>query len=140
MLLHAIYKKCRVKLRFNKYLHEQGCDENKHRRKRSLKQTTIDNYPKRSCIDNFLAQQVGGSNAPEEHPETWRAPGLLESTLNRTALTYRKEFNESNRKDLLERLHSTITTFASIINGEIHRKKGIKWYLSLGILSSERRH
>ena len=58
----------------------------------------------------------------------------MESTLMRTAVIYRKEFDESNRKDLLERLRIIGNTFTPIINGEIHRKKGIKWYLSLKLM------
>ena len=115
----------------NKDLHERGCDKGKQRRKRHLKQSTIENYAKRSCVDNFQAQQVGGSSALEEHSETWKAPEILESTLKDTAMTYRKEFNESNRKDLLQRLNITMNTFTPIIQGEIHRKEGIKWYFSL---------
>ena len=118
---HKTFDRCS-----NKDLHERGCDKGKQRRKRPLKQSTIENYPKRSCV-----QQVGGRNAVEEHSETWKAPEILESTLKNTAMTYRKEFNEINRKDLLQRLNIMMNTFTPIIQGEIHRKKGIKWYFSL---------
>ena len=74
---------------------------------------------------------MGGSNPITEHPETWRAPQLAESTLKRTAVTYKKEFDDSNRKKLQQRLLTVMNTFTPIIQGEIVSKKGVKWYLSL---------
>ena len=121
----------------NKCLHEQHCKvgpSDKRQKKRTLTQTNIDNYVKRPRIDNFITEQVGGSAVPNEHSETWRAPELVESTLKRTAVTYRKEFDDSNRKELQQRLLTVMNTFTPIIQGEIVSKKGVKWYLSLRLI------
>ena len=119
----------------NKCLHEQRCKSNKSKRKRySTQQTKIEDYIKKPRVENLIAEQVGGSNPIMEHPETWRAPQLAESMLNRTALTYRKEFNENNRKELQQRLLTVMDTFTPIIQGEIVKKKGVKRYLSLKLV------
>ena len=59
--------------------------------------------------------QVGG--APAEHAEHWKAPEIVESALNYTALTFRKTFNSNNKRDILQRLKEIIHSMRLVIEG-----------------------
>ena len=78
----------------------------KHPSKRYLHQTTLDgpislengpSTPKKLMVEEV---QVGG--APAEHTEHWKAPEIVEPALKYTALTFRKAFNSSNKRDILQ--------------------------------------
>ena len=68
--------------------------------------------------------QVGG--APAEHAEHWKAPEIVDSALKYTALTFRKTFNSSNKRDLQQWLKEVIHSMK--VNAET-----VKWYLSLNM-------
>ena len=117
-----------------KLLHERNCQHGAGpSRKRPLAQQTLEEYviKKVKGIESEQLVQQGGSN---EHPEYWRAPELLESTLKYTAMTYRKSFDDSNRIDLLDRLKTALEHFKPIVRGMVSATKdAIKWYLSLNL-------
>ena len=79
--------------------------------------------------------QIGG-NVVQNHPENWKAPHLLKSTLNKSAVTYRKEFDQDNGKNLQDRLRSVIKSFRPIIvsNHLESKTKAIKYYYSLKMI------
>ena len=123
---------CGKKFQRNSYrlFHENNCKKApvSVKRKRYSAQTTLDHLIKRPHIETM---QVGGSGFSEAHPETWKVPEMIESTLQHTAVTYRKEFDEKNTQELMNRLNTNLRAFTSIIRSEIVRKKGIKFYFSL---------
>ena len=123
---------CSKKFQRNSYslFHENNCKKApvSVKRKRDSAQSTLDHLIKRPHIETM---QVGGSGFSEAHPETWKVPEMIESTLQHTAVTYRKEFDEKNTQELMNRLNTNLRVFTSIIRSEIVRKKGIKFYFSL---------
>ena len=78
-------------------------------------------------MESEVITQQGGSN---EHPEYWKAPELIESSLKRTAMVYRKSFDEANKRELLERLKNVLEQHKQIIRGMVsHAKNAVKWYI-----------
>ena len=76
--------------------------------------------------------QVGG--APTEHTEHWKAPEIVESTLNYTALTFRNTFDSNSKRDVLQRLKGVIHTMRPVIEGQTRANtEVVKWYLSLSM-------
>ena len=61
-------------------------------------------------------RQVGGP--PAEHAKHWKVPEIAESTLKYTALTFRKTFNSSNKRDVLQRLKEVIHGMRPVIEGQ----------------------
>ena len=112
-----------------KDLHQQNCDRNVDEQACSSKQTTLDEFyppsPKR-----LRAVQVGGS-AVEEHGETWAMPKMIESALSKSAVTYRKEFDQANKDDLFARCEKVLSTLKSVLIIELLDKKGVKFYFTI---------
>ena len=76
--------------------------------------------------------QVGG--APAEHVEHWKAPEIVESALKYTALTFRKSFNSSNKRDILQELKEVIHSMRPVIEWQTRvNAEADKWYLSLNM-------
>lgn len=108
-----------------KDLHQQNCDKQPC----SSKQTTLNSRPSK----RLRTVQVGGS-AVQEHGETWMLPKMLESTLNKSAVTYRKEFDPFNKDDLFTRCEKVLSTFKSIVVKELSDGKGVKFYFTLRMI------
>ena len=73
-------------------------------------------------------------SVPAEHAEHWKAPEIVESALKYTELTFRKAFNNSNKKDILQRLKEVIHSMRPILKGQTRvNAEAVKWYLSLNM-------
>ena len=59
---------------------------------------------------------MGG--APAEHTEHWKTPEIVESVLKYTVFTFRKTFNSSNKRDVLQRLKEVIHSMRPVIEGQ----------------------
>ena len=118
----------------NKILHERNCQHGAGpSRKRPLQQQTLEEFviKKIKGMESEVITQQGGS---DEHPEYWKAPELKESSLKRTAMVYRKSFDEANKRELLERLKNALEQHKQIIRGMVsHAKNAVKWYISLNL-------
>ena len=77
-----------------------------HPSKRPLHQATLDgptplenepSTPKKLVVEEV---QVGG--APAEHAKHWKALEIAQSALKYTALTFRKAFSSTNKRDILQ--------------------------------------
>ena len=75
--------------------------------------------------------QVGG--APAEHAEHWKTSEIVESALKYTALTFRKAFNSSNKKDILQRLKEISIAWNLSSRDKLELVETVKWYLSLNM-------
>ena len=62
-----------------------------------------------------MVQEVQVSGAPTKHGEHWKAPEKVESALKYTALTFWKTFNNSNKRDILQRLKEAIHNMRPVI-------------------------
>ena len=60
----------------------------------------------------------GASGAPAEYAKYYKAPEIVESALKYTTLTFRKVFNNSNKKDILQWLKEVIHSMGPIIKGQ----------------------
>ena len=80
----------------------------KHPSKWYLYQTTLDGTISLengiSTPKKLMVEEVQVGCAPAEHAEHWKAPEIVEFALKYTALTFRKAFNSSNKRDILQRL------------------------------------
>ena len=76
--------------------------------------------------------QVGG--APAVHAAHWKATEIVGSPLRYTALTFSEAFNNSNKRDILQRLKEVIHSMKPVIDGQTRANtEGVKWYLSLNM-------
>jgi hypothetical protein len=116
----------------NKIFHEQNCeqkddDDNNHARQSKVEEFLPSSKKRKTGLTTM---QVGGSGG--EHGETWQVPKIVESALNRHAVTYRKEFDVVNKKDLMGRMSAVLSTFHPIIEAELSMMNdGIKYYFTL---------
>ena len=104
-----------------------------HPSKQTLCQATLDgptalengpSTPKKLMVEEV---QVGG--APAEHAKHWRAVETAQPALKYTALTFRKAFNSTNKRDTLQRLKETIHSMRPIIKGQTRvNAEAAKWY------------
>ena len=70
------------------------------------------------------------NGAPTEHVEHWKAPEIVESALQYTALTFKKTFDRNNKRDALQRLKDVIHSMRPVIEGQIRATaESVKWYL-----------
>ena len=115
-----------------KDLHEKNCDRSSGEHSRPLKQMKIDDYAEPKSPVFPLVIQLGGSVV--EHEETWGLPKNIQTALNNKAVTYRKEFDTSNKKDLMGRMVKIISTFRSSIQNELSQRNGIKYYFTLRMI------
>ena len=90
--------------------------------KRPLHQTTLDgptaleNGP--STSKKLMAQKVQVGGAPAEHAEHWKVPEIVESALKFTALTFWEAFNDTNKRDILQRFKKAIHSMRPVIEGQ----------------------
>ena len=116
--------------------HLRSCEKAPtHPSKQQLRQTTLygptslENGP--STPKKLMVEEVRVGRAPAEHAEHWKAPEIVESALKCTALTFRKAFNSSNKRDILQRLKEVIQSMNPIIEGQTRANaEAVKWYLS----------
>jgi len=64
--------------------------------------------------DEESRMQIGGNDFDNSHSKSWKLPVLVKSSLEKTAKTYRKEFDERKEIQLFGRLKSVVETFLSI--------------------------
>ena len=76
--------------------------------------------------------QVGGSKEMQRDSST--KPRIVESALNKMAVTYRIDFDEENRMDPFERLINYLTTFKPTIKIELEKRPAIKYYFTLKVV------
>ena len=103
--------------------HLRSCEKAPtHPAKQQLHQTTLDgptsskNGP--STHKKLMVEEVQVGGAPTEHTEHWKAPEIVESTLNYTALTFRNTFDSNSKRDVLQRLKGVIHTMRPVIEGQ----------------------
>ena len=73
-------------------------------------------------------------DAPADGAEHWKPSEIEESTLKYIAVTLRKAFNSSNKRDIIQRLKEVIHIMRPTIEGQTGvNAKALKWYLSLKI-------
>ena len=119
--------------------HLRSCEKAPtHPSKRQLQQTTLngptssENGP--SAPKKLIVEEVQVGGAPAEHAEHWKAPGIVESSLKYTALTFRKAFNSNNKRDILQPLKEVIHSRKPVIEGQTQANvEAAKWYLSLNM-------
>ena len=81
-----------------------------------------------------MVEEVQVSGPPTEHVEHWKAPEKVESALKYTALTFKKTFDSSNKKNVQQQLKDVIHTMRSVTKGQTQANaEAFKWYLSLNI-------
>ena len=90
-----------------------------------------------STLKKLMVEEMQVGGAPAEHVEHWKAPEIVESSLNLkyTALTFKKVFNTNNKRDVLQRLKEVIYIMRPVIEGQTQANvKAVKWYLSLNMI------
>ena len=81
-----------------------------------------------------MVEGIQLNGAPTEQADHWKAPEIVESALQYTALTFRKAFDSNNKGGALQRLKDVIYSMRPLIEGQIRANaKTVKWYLSLNI-------
>ena len=81
-----------------------------------------------------MAEEVQVGGAPAEHAEHWKASEISESALKYTALTFRKAFNNNNKRYILQQLKEAIHSMRPVIEGQTRvNAEAVKWYLSLNM-------
>ena len=112
----------------NKLFHERNCEQGPGI-SRKRQQQTIDNYVSKISKGEY---QVGAGQDGVTIEE--KEPTLIESSLKYTAKLYRKEFDQGNRRNLLNRLQHSLNHFKPIIARDtLLSKQSVKWYLSLNM-------
>ena len=103
-----------------------------HHRNWQLRQTTLygfislENGPSAAKKLMVEEMQVGGVAA--EHTEHWKAPEIEGSALKFMALTFRKAFNNNNKKDALRWLKEVIHSMRLVIEGQTRvNVEAVKW-------------
>jgi len=86
---------------------------------RSAKQRKIDEFASQSVV------QTGGSNVDVTLPK------LIESALNKKAMTYRKDFEMANQNDPYDKLTNALPMFKPIIQNELENKPAVKYFFTL---------
>ena len=104
--------------------HEQHCDENKHQSsKKRLRQSKIDEF-----IPNIPTLQEGGTMQESDEPQ------LIQSTVNKVAVTYRKWFDRDSKVDYFDRLKNALTSYHNVIIMEKNQKRSIKYYFTVVLI------
>ena len=109
-----------------------------HPAKRQLRQTTLNgptsfNNGSRTPI-KCMVEEVKVGAAPAEHAEHWKAPEIVLSALKYTVLTFRKAFDNNNKRDVLQQLKDVVHSMRPDIEGQTRANtEAIKWYLSLNM-------
>ena len=104
--------------------HEQHCDENKQQSStKRIRQSKIDDF-----IPNIATLQEGGAIQESDEPQ------LIQSTVNKVAVTYRKWFDRDNRVDYFERLKNALTSYHDTIIVQKNAKKSIKYYFTVVLI------
>ena len=114
---------CEKKFSRKKYqlYHEQHCDENKQQSsKKRLRQSKIDDF-----ISSITTLQEGGVIQESDEPQ------LIQSTVSKVAVTYRKWFDRDNKVDYYDRLKSALASYHNVIIVEKNQKKSIKYYFTV---------
>jgi len=84
---------------------------------------------KQRKIDEFASHplvQTGGSS-----DELLSEPRLIESALNKKAVTYRKDFERVNQNDPYGKLTNSLSMFKPIIQNELENKPAVKYFFTL---------
>jgi len=84
---------------------------------------------KQRKIDEFASHpvvQTGGSS-----DGLLTEPRLIESALNKKALTYRKDFERANQNDPYGKLTNSLSLFKPIIQTELQNKPAVKYFFTL---------
>ena len=108
-------------------LHQKNCDKRKNLFSSSSKQRKLD-----EIVPGMSVVQVGGSKEMQRDSST--KPRIVESALNKMAVTYRIDFDEENRMDPFERLINYLTTFKPTIKIELEKRPAIKYYFTLKVV------
>ena len=79
-------------------------------------------------------KKVEVGDALADRAEHWKPSEIEESALKYMALTLRKAFNSSNKRDIIQRLKEVIHIMRPTIVGQTGvNAEALKWYLSLKI-------
>ena len=110
-----------------KNLHQKHCDRNTNVQSRPMKQLKLDR-PEHS----LSVMQVGGSSNLSDGSSI--LPKQIKSSLSNNATVYRKQFDVENRTHLMDRMEIVISTFREIIEKELKKINGMKYYFTLRIM------
>ena len=85
-------------------------------------------------LRNWWLKKVEVGDALADRAEHWKPSEIEESALKYMALTLRKAFNSSNKRDIIQRLKEVIHIMRPTIEGQTGvNAEALKWYLSLKI-------
>ena len=94
--------------------------------------TSSKNEP--STPTKLMVDEAQVGSARIENAEHWKAPEIKETTLKYTALTFRKTFDSSNKRVVLQRLEDIIHRMRPVIEARTRATaETVKWYLSLNM-------
>lgn len=144
-LIEILFNCSRCKKKFrrkeNLQLHEKHCIDSRKDLVLELpkKQARIEDY---FCNNEtkLLSEEVkgtiqlgAGDLSHDDHNEQWKMPDVINRSFNDNLMTYRKDFNQQNKQNLLDRFRKMLEMYKNII--KIHvAERGIKFYFSLKVI------